>query len=230
MDVHKEAIHLRVVNLSHEPKTIRRGTTVAKCKPINCVSIPEVAPSSTDDAPGPVRRASFNEIPHHLEPLLLQSTEGLSVEKKKTVCQLLCEFFNLFSTGPRDIRCTSLAKHRIQTGDAKPIRQPPQRLPLSRREEAEEAVIEMEQQGVTERSTSDWSSPVVLVTKKDGTTQFCVEYRKLNDVTQKDSYPLPRIDDTIDALSGAQWFFTLDLKSSYWQVPLEEDAKEETAF
>ena len=81
-----------------------------------------------------------------------------------------------------------------------------------------------------ERSTSAWSSPVVLDTKKDGTTQFCVDHRKLNDVTQKDPYPLPRIDDTIDALSGAQWFSTLDLKSGYWQVPLEEDAKEKTAF
>ena len=79
----------------------------------------------------------------------------------------------------------------------------PRRLPLSRREEAEEAVVEMEQQGVIERSTSAWSSPVVLVTKKDGTTRFCVDYQKLNDVTQ-DSYPLPRIDDTIDTLSGAQ--------------------------
>ena len=110
VDVHKEAIHLRVVNLSHEPKTIRRGTTVAKCKPINCVSISEAVPS-TDEAPGTVRRASINEIPHHLEPLLLQSTEGLSVEKKETVCQLLCEFSNLFSTGPRDLGCTGLAKH-----------------------------------------------------------------------------------------------------------------------
>lgn len=105
-----------------------------------------------------VRRASSEDIPPHLEPLLLQSTEGLSVNEKKVVCQLLCKFSNLFSTGAKDLGCTSLTEHQIRTGDAKPIRQPPQRLPLFRRKEAEAAVAEKEQQGVIEPSTSAWSS------------------------------------------------------------------------
>ena len=65
--------------------------------------------------------------------------------------------------------------------------------------------------GVIEESNSPWSSLVVLVTKKDGSTRFCVDYRKLNDVTKKDNYPLPRIDDTFTTLSGSAWFSTLDL-------------------
>ena len=88
----------------------------------------------------------------------------------------------------------------------------------------------MERQGIIEQSISPWSSPVVLVRKKDETTRFCVYYRRPNDVTRKDSFPLPHIDTTLDALNGSRWFSTLDLKSGYWQVELDPDAREKTAF
>ena len=94
----------------------------------------------------------------------------------------------------------------------------------------EECVTEMLTGGQIEASDSPWSSPVVLVTKKDGGTQFCVDYRQLNDATTKDSYPLPRIDDTLDMLAGKQWFSTLDLASGYWQVSLSQEARVNTAF
>ena len=66
--------------------------------------------------------------------------------------------------------------------------------------------------------------------KKDGTTCFCVDYRKLNDVTSKDAYPLPRIDATLDMLAGLKWFSTLDLLSGYWQVEVAEEDRHKTAF
>ena len=91
-------------------------------------------------------------------------------------------------------------------------------------------MAEMLTVGQIEPSDSPWSSPVVLVTKKDGGTRFCVDYRQLNDATTKDAYPLPRIDDTLDMLAGKQWFSTLDLASGYWQVSLSQEARVKTAF
>lgn len=81
-----------------------------------------------------------------------------------------------------------------------------------------------------EKSESPWSSPIVLVRKKDGSLRFCVDYRKLNSVTKKDSFAVPRVDDKLDALEGSQWFCTLYLQSGYWQVEVDEKDREKTAF
>jgi hypothetical protein len=88
----------------------------------------------------------------------------------------------------------------------------------------------MVEKGVITSSQSPWSSPVVLVKKKDGSLRFCVDYRRLNAIIKKDSYPIPRIDDCIDSLAGSKWFTTLDLKSGYWQVEMDPTDKEKTAF
>ncbi|GFV52543.1 hypothetical protein TNCV_1918611 [Trichonephila clavipes] len=88
----------------------------------------------------------------------------------------------------------------------------------------------MQDNDVIEPSSCSCASPIVLVKKKDGLTRFCVDYRRLNDVTKKDSYLLPRIDDTLDTLAGNTWFSTLDLKSIYWQVENHPDNKEKTDF
>jgi len=79
-------------------------------------------------------------------------------------------------------------------------------------------------------SNSSWLSPIVLVKKKDNSTRFCVDFRKVNEITKKDAYPIPRIDDTFDTLSGAKYFSSVDMFSGYWQVELKEEDKEKTAF
>ena len=88
----------------------------------------------------------------------------------------------------------------------------------------------MQWQGIIEPSYGPWSSPIVLVRKKDGSTRFCVDYRRLNNVTKKDCRPPPRIYYILDSLEGAQWFSTLDLKSGFWQVALEPADQEKSAF
>jgi hypothetical protein len=154
---------------------------------------------------------------------------GLSEEQQMKLLQLLYshkEEFSIDSTTGR----TNITTHKIDTGDINPIRGYFKRFSDVEHKEAEKAVEEMLKNDLIEESTSPWSSPVVLVKKKDGTLRFCVDYRKLNSETRKDSYPMPRVDETLDALRGTQWFSALDLKSGFWQVPMDESSKEKTAF
>ena len=115
-------------------------------------------------------------------------------------------------------------------GGNHPIERLPRRLPNVLRQEVDKQVGEMLDSGVIRPSKSPWASPIVLVKKKDGAWRFCVDFRKLNDVTVKDSFPLPQINDLLDTLAGQRYFTTLDLASGYWQVPMEKSSIEKTAF
>ena len=125
-----------------------------------------------------------------------------------------------------DCRATALT---IET-DGPPICQKAYRTPLPKRRLIEEAVAEMLVDGVIRPSHSTWASPVILVPKKDGSTRFCVDYRRLNAVTRKDKYPLPVIQDIFDQVGGSTVYSTLDLKAGYWQLPVAERDIDKTAF
>ena len=83
---------------------------------------------------------------------------------------------------------------------------------------------------LSKHSTNDWASPIILVGKKDGKLRLCIDYRRLNSVSNMDAYPMPRIEELIDNLGGAKFISTLDLSRSYWQVPVEAESQARTAF
>ena len=183
-----------------------------------------------EEASGSTEAAAVRPLPNFLEDLALRSAVDLTEAQTERMRHTLARYADVFSRDDMDLGRTGLVKHSINTGSSAPIKCPPRRIAPARREEMQRTVNELAAQGVIERSDSPWSSAVVLVKKKDGTQRFCVDYRALNDVTVKDSYPLPRIDDTLDALVGARWFSTLDLKSGYHQVEMAEEDKPKTAF
>ena len=125
---------------------------------------------------------------------------------------------------------TDVVSMSIETGDAQPRRNAPRRMPFVLRQEVARQLQEMQRDGVISPSCSPWSSPVVMVHKKDGTHRICVDYRGLNAVTKSDTFPLPRIDDLLDQLGGARYFSTLDLASGFWQIRMEPESREKTAF
>lgn len=125
---------------------------------------------------------------------------------------------------------TDLVEMVINTEGVDPIKQHPRRVPFSVRREVARQVDKMLQEGVISPSESPWSSPVVMVRKKDGTHRFCVDYRKLNSVTKRDQFPLPHIDDLLDQLGKAKYFSTLDLAAGYWQIQVHGEFQEKTAF
>ena len=101
----------------------------------------------------------------------------------------------MLSVSDDDLGRITIVKHQIDIGDATPVRQPPRRLPFHQRQVVQQHLDKMLRNGIIEPSKGPWSSPVVLVKKnKDGTTRFCVDFRKVNDLTKKDAHPLPRID------------------------------------
>ena len=131
-------------------------------------------------------------------------------------------------------RGTDLVEHKIVTGNAKPIRKPPYRVPFALRKEMENQIETMLRKGVIEASSSPWSSPVILVPKKslDGKPKyrFCVDFRALNAVTQFDTYLLPVFEETVSTLHGSKYFSVIYCYSGFWRIKIAEEDKMKTVF
>ena len=184
--------------------------------------------STTESGEAKTTKTETQTLPSDIS--IAKASSNVPKEEIVRVEQLLKEYSSLFVSSPDKLTRTNVVSHGVDTGTSSPIKQRAYRVPHTRKKVITDHVRDMLEKKIIEPSSSPWASPVVLVGKKDGTIRFCIDFRKLNSVTKKDTYPLPRIDDTLDVLGEAKVFSTLDLFSGYWQVPLKEEDKEKTAF
>jgi hypothetical protein len=202
-----------IVNTTNKLFTLRKGCPVAKVDKILESNI-----SSISKTPAETHSSSDFEnidVPDEYKPKLVKLLEHNA---------------DLFAQKDSDLSHTDIVKMKIDTGDHPPIKLRPYRTPLNNRKIIDEAIDEMLDAKIISRSRSPWSFPVVIVDKKDGSKRFCVDFRALNKITKPNSYPLPVIDDLLSLLGKARFFSSLDLKSGYWQVAMDEADKEKTAF
>ena len=169
-------------------------------------------------------------VPQHLRDLFDRSTKDLNESQKVKVADLLTNYQDTFSRNEWDIGLTNLAEHEIKTGDAAPVKQPPRRVPLAYADKEKAAIKDMKAKGVIRESVSPWASPICLVSKKDGGVRLCVDYRKVNSLVKPDGFPLPRVQDCLDAVAESKWFSTFDLTSGYYQIPLKSQDIPKSAF
>jgi len=171
-----------------------------------------------------------SEMPPHLFDLYERSSELLNAEEQTRLFNFLCEYSDVFSKGDFDIGKSNLVEHKIETGNAKLVKSNPCRFAPTVNAAADKIVEDLLEQNLIRPSKSPWSSPIVIAQKKDGSYRLCLDFRGLNQVSKTDAYPLPRIDDTLESLGKAKWYCTADLASGYWQIKMEDDSIEKTAF
>ena len=201
----KGMISVRLLNATSEVKSLEKGEIVGE--------ISEVETLETGDESNDVSQETPKEEDwSHIQVLLDNLNPELSDEQKRLASELFQRYSDVFAKNDLDLGEFAGVKHRIETGSATPIKQAARRTPLGFQDEEENRL------------------KMLLVRKKYGGVRWCVDYRRLNEVTVGDSYPLPKIDECLDTLSGATWFSTLDLQSGYHQIKVDERDQHKTAF
>ena len=171
------------------------------------------------------------------QPIKLQNSQILndlgtklshlpSVQRKE-LAEVITQYREVFPDVPSK---TDLIEHDVDVGDSAPIKQHPYRVSPMKKELLDKEVQYMLENDIIEESQSNWSSPCILVPKHDGGFRFCTDFRKVNDKTKSDSFPIPRIADCIDQIGNAKFVSTFDMLKGYWQVPLTQRAREISAF
>ena len=226
VDPKKGNIPLQMANLVKEPVAVNKDTVAAVLQ-----SVMSVDNEKANMSQYKLDTLSPTDLPEHLIQLFKNSSMNLGVLEKARLQQFLIKHQDIFSKSSKDIGHTYLIEHHIDTQNAKPVKKAPYRIPLAKRKVVGQEIKKMAEDVIIDKCPqSAWNAPVVLVTKPDQSIRFCCDFRGLNEVTVKDCQPLPRIDDSPDALSDSKWWSCLDMKSGFWQIDIAKEDSHLTAF
>ena len=219
-------------NMSDNPVCLPSGTLMGRLFELHPDEIPIASVSRLEM----VENRNIEEVvlPEKLWPLWEDTkntvSNTLNPEEVLSIKHLLHEYSDVFADNDLDLGDFDEISHVIDTGDSQPVKCGLRRTPIHFVEEEDGLLQKMLGAGVIRPSFSSWSAAPVFVRKRDGQTRWCLDYRKLNACTKKDVYPVPMMSECLDALDGNAWFSKLDANSAYWQIPVEEQSKEKTAF
>ena len=213
---YKGSIVMNVQNLSEKPVCIKKGVILGYCN----VAIATYS-FTLEKLPNENQRVD------KLLDTVCKVTPSALQNIVKEVVHNYQDIFALEADAPG---YCDLLPFSIDTGANKPIARRPYRVPMSQREQVEAHLKELLEQGIISVSSSPWHSPIVLVRKRDNSLRVCIDFRGLNSITKGNAYPLPVIDELFLDLRGNKYFSTLDLKSGYYQIGLDQSSKEKTAF
>ena len=215
--VDTQDVTIEVMNLSSKEVTLPAGGVI--CSLQRCSTANKVEQQHT-----------ANDEREFLDLFDFGDLSELSDIERSRLQSLLLEWRHIFSTSDTDVGRTDIVKHAIKLSDETPVKQRHRRIPPGMYEELRQHLQDLLGIGVIRESWSPWASPLVLAKKKDGSLRMCVDYRQLNAKTVRDSYYMPRVEESMDALYGSKFFSCLDLSSGFFQVEMEEEDKAKTAF
>ena len=224
-----------ILNCSDRYKLLAKGKEVGYASPVHeylsegeeVYADADICEVSTAEARVETAKPT---VPEHLLEAFNESTENLSPVEQVRLAALLSEHGDVFAKNEFDLGTFTEIEHGIETERAAPIKQRMRRTPACFVNEEEAHLKKMMEAGVIQESSSEWASSPVLIRKRDGTVRWCIDYRQLNNVTVKDVFPLPLVDDCLDTLAGNVWFSKLDANSAYWQINIKPEDRHKTAF
>jgi hypothetical protein len=177
-----------------------------------------------------VKRKLNSVLDEHLQCVVEGLPKELTNDERQQVVNLLQKNSDVFSKSEYYIGRTNVVQHHIDTGANRPFKQQLRRHPYAHLEVIDKNVEEMLENDIIEPSAAPYMSNFVLVKKADQSLRLCLDYRQLNRSSTAGSYPLPRIESCLDSLGGARYYSTLDCRSGFWQVPMDEESKDKTLF